>query len=200
MNKPSNYDTAKPSGMNIKPKAGYYIFEILHAEEKMSKSTAQNPSKPMLVLHLDIAEGPYKGYFMNKWRMDKKYQEKNGGNAYYRAVYRRITEHVERLKADVVAIEQSNGFKFDWDEKNLIGKKVGGALGEYEYHSYKNNCTETDIEFRPPLVPVRMVMGDELQAPKLRKLQFKDQGSSDWNSDEPLPEYKNTIVEEDLPF
>lgn len=195
MQKPADYDKTKAAHVIGKPRKGFYVFEILHAEEKMTKATEGKPSRPMLVLHLDIAEGPYRGYFMNKWKNDKKYQ---GDKAYYRAIHRRVMDDVERLKADVTAIEQSNNFKWDWDEQNLIGKKIGGAIGEYEYYSVKNSTIMTDIEFRY-LLPISRAMSGELDPPATKKLKqdnsFNDQGCSD--SDEPLPEY---VDSQELPF
>jgi hypothetical protein len=200
MNKPTNYDTTKPQQLIGRPRKGYYVFQILHAEETMTKAKEGQASRPMLVLHLDIAEGAHAGYFMDKWRKDKKY---NGDKAFYRAIHRCVVDNVERFKADMLSIEKSNpGFKWDWDEATLIGKQVGGAIGEYEYHSHKNNCTMIDTEYRF-LVPVPQVRSGELDPPALRKLKqgnFTDQG---WSGDDgDLPEYAGDpgVSEEDLPF
>jgi hypothetical protein len=180
MNKPANYETVKPRGLIGKPRKGFYVFKILNAEEKMTKAAEGKPSRPMLVLHLDIAEGPYAGYFMDKWKKDSKY---NPDKAFYRAIHRQITEDTERLKTDITSIEKSNGFTWDWDEASLIGKIVGGAIGEYEYFSKASQSIQTDIEYRY-LLPVSQVRSGELDPPLIRKLK-KGDTSFDFGDNDP---------------
>lgn len=196
MKKPENYDAAQPTLTLAKPKAGYYAFEILHAEEAMSRPKDGKPSKPMLVLHLDIAEGEYKGYFMNRWRMDKKFS-KEPDKVYYRAVYRKVTENIDSLKADITAIEQSNNFKFDWDERSLIGKKVGCGVCEYEYYSYKYQNIGTDVDIISRLVPVKLALSGNLVIPRLRKL---DERNNQGSNDDYGPTPENKQFDDDLPF
>jgi hypothetical protein len=200
MQKPTNYDTTKPAQTIGRPRKGYYVFTILHAAEELTKPKENQPSRPMLVLHLDIAEGPYAGYFMDKWRKDKKY---NPDKAFYRAIYRCVAENVERLKGDMLNVEKSNpGYTWGFDEATLIGKVIGGGIGEYEYLS-KQNSVQTDIELRN-LVSVSQVHSGELDPPALRKLKgnqsFANQG---WSGDDgDVPEYAGDpgVSEEDLPF
>lgn len=124
MYKPNGYDSVEAkefTGFNS-PSAGAYVFGICDAEERTSKN-----GNPMLVLHLDIAEGEFKGNYselskrFSKDRLLKHYRVLSDENSGY-------------VKGDVKAIEESNrGFKFNFDEKTLRGKLVGGMLQEEEY-------------------------------------------------------------------
>jgi hypothetical protein len=129
MFKPSNYDTENPKTFaNENPIAGPYIAIIVSAEEKKSKA-----GNPMLVLSVDIAEGPFKMFYSNlsdrltKDCLLKHYCVLSEDNAAY-------------LKGDILAIEHSNkDFKYDFNEQSLVGKFVGINLREEEYKASDGN-------------------------------------------------------------
>ena len=127
MNKPNNYDNVQAaSPINQGPKAGPYILGIVNAELKISKS-----GNEMLVLSVDIAEGEHRGYF-NK--LSKKL-DKDCSLKYYQLTEGNSTKY---FKGTITSIEHSNnGYAFNFDEKTLTGKLVGGNLREEEY--YANN-------------------------------------------------------------
>jgi hypothetical protein len=123
MFKPQGYDGVEAKNFqNDKLGAGPYVGVITFAEEKQSKNGNQ-----MLVLNVDIAEGPFKGnYAALSQRLAKDCYLKH---------YRVLSEdNAGYLKGDILAIEHSNqNFKYDFEEKSLIGKFVGINLREEEY-------------------------------------------------------------------
>jgi len=146
MNKPSNYDTTEAftgDGSRLTP--GGKICVIVNAYE----GTAKSSGKPMLMLEYDIAEGDEKGYFDGL-------QKQFGGD--WRGIYRQGTVDADGncspwFKGMITAIEESNpGYKFNFDERTLIGKKFGGVFGDEEYID-KNN----EIKVIAKLAQVRSV-------------------------------------------
>ena len=86
--------------------------------------------KEQLCLELDLAEdGEFKDYYQKQFDNSTKKDKKWG------CIYRQLTqESPEYFKGMITAIENSNpGFKFNWDENQLVGKKVGGVFGLEEY-------------------------------------------------------------------
>lgn len=161
--KPENYDNVE---FKQALEAGGYILKIIDAEYV--------PSKDYVKLCVDIAEGPYKNYFMKKqyngnWSLDAiKYMSlKNTEGA------------IKALKSDITSIEKSNNFTFDWNEKSLIGKKVGGIFCKIQYQA--NDGT---LKFKTKLDRFRsveaIVSGDfEVPAPKYLELDGQV-GTSDY--------------------
>lgn len=112
------YNDVKPkeAGADKKLVAGGYVCMIKGTEEKVS-STGKN----MVVLYLDIVEGEFTNYFVDK--PVRYYQLIEGEKS------------VAFFKGMIKAIENSNPrYSFDYNNPNnvtgLIGKKVGFIFGE----------------------------------------------------------------------
>lgn len=187
--KPENYDNVN---VNFPLEEGGYILKIVDAEYV--------PNKDYVILKLDICEGPMKGYFAKKvyngkWSLDavKYLSLKNTDGA------------IKALKADITAIERSNNIIFDWNEKSLIGKKVGGVFGKEQYQA--NDGT---VKFKVKLKRLRsveaIVTGDfEIPAPEY--LDLSQAGASDYLESARavasfMEQEKNdfNISDDDLPF
>ena len=183
MQKPQGYETAETKeyqGFNS-PTPGAYILGIISAEVTQSKS-----GNNMLVLSLDIADGEFKGHYRRK-------QEQFGGNKLLK--HRRVVDTEKSLpyfKGDIKAIENSNlGFKFDFDERKLKGKLVGGMLGEKEFEGRDGEIATTlELSF---LCSVDKVRSGELKPPKIKRLDGSTLQSE--YAQETMQEQ-----EEDLPF
>ena len=135
---PAQMNTAQP--VEQIP-AGAYVARILTAEEVNG----------FLVLKLDIAEGPYAGYYeklhANAWA-------DTNGNKRWKGTYRlRIpkegTDYYERdvvrFNGDLWLIMESNpGYEWDWNEESLMMKLVGITIREAEYdvNGYSGVTTE----------------------------------------------------------
>lgn len=127
MEKINGYDEAQAlTGEFETLDAGGYICIIKGAKEEMSST-----NKKMLTIAFDIAEGEKAGFYQRKFdedtRIDKKWQ----------GTYRQMLEGEKAagyLKGLMTSLEASNSnFKWNWDEKKLIGLKFGGIFGREEY-------------------------------------------------------------------
>lgn len=130
MKKPENYDTTEAMTGEFKQlPPGAYNCIIRDAHEITSQS-----GKNMLQLRLDIADGEYKDYFKNQYiSAGKKY-----GDAKWRGIYNQLTEgdSLGYFKGLIQDIETSNpGYKFNFDEKTLINRQIGGVFGREQYRN-----------------------------------------------------------------
>lgn len=160
--KPANYDNVV---VNQMLEVGGYVMKIVKTEYV--------PDKEYVRLFLDIAEGPYRDYFANhlfngKWSLDavKYLSLRNTDNA------------IKSLKADVTAIENSNNFTWDWDEKTLVHKLVGAVFGKVQYQA--NDGT---LKFKVKLDRLRSVdkiRSGDFVIPEPKLLDLSEVGSADY--------------------
>lgn len=131
MEKINNWDNIEAKGITdfVRLNAGGYVGIIKNAEEYTSETTGNKSLK----IECDIAEGNFKDYFQksydNNQNMDKKWDINS-------TRFLGLSENaLPFLKGFITAVENSNvGYKWDWDEKKLIGKKVGLV---YQYEEYE---------------------------------------------------------------
>ena len=118
--------------------AGPYVAVI-----KAVKIDGQEPEQT-LVLRVDVAEGEYKDYFMNRY---KRESEKGTYEPRYKGDFRLRIPNENNTKAmypesdlrnfndAMFRIEGSNpGYHWDWNEQGLVGKIVGINMQEGEYN------------------------------------------------------------------
>lgn len=121
MNKPNDYDSVTPMTNDYKKvPAGAYKLGIVSAEI----TTTKNSNREMITLHLDIADGEFKNYY-------RELSTKLNKPCYLR--YNQLTDgnSTPFFKGMVTSIEKSNqGYVFNFDEKTLARKFVGGMLQE----------------------------------------------------------------------
>lgn len=108
---------------------GGYICKITKVEDRVGSFC--------LYIEYDIAEGEFAGHAAdclerNGFTPLKMY--KNYGSTDPNATDEKRRKIEGMFKAFVDDIEKSNpGYKWDWNEKGLVGKTVGMVLGEEEY-------------------------------------------------------------------
>lgn len=127
MNKPQGYDEAQSYTGDFEAlKLGGHICKIIDAIE----GTTQNGNGYLDIL-FDIEEGEQAGYYA------KRFEEMNkNGQAKWQGTYRQFTggNSTPYFKGMIENIEKSNlGYKFNFDEKTLIGKLFGGVFGREQY-------------------------------------------------------------------
>ena len=122
--------------------AGAYVAKI-----KAAKVDGVEPDQ-WFTLRVDVAEGPYTGYFLNRYNKDKsssRFEPKYKGDYRLRipndenknAPY--PESDIKNFNALVYCIEHSNpGYHWDWDDPNLVqgltGKLVGINMQAGEYN------------------------------------------------------------------
>ena len=111
------FETLEPGG---------YVCKILKVQ------TEERYYGTLLRIGFDIAEGEHEGYYRRRFDQKKQYDENaKWPGMYYQTVRQ---DDLRYFKGFITSIEASNpGFKWDWDEKKLVGKLFGGIFGEEEY-------------------------------------------------------------------
>ena len=108
-----------------------------------------------LVLRLDITEGEWAGYYARRYQQDD--DRFRGGGRYepkYKGVFRLRVPNPDNPKSQhpewdlrafnsaIWAVEQSNpGYRWDWNEAGLKGRRVGMNVREAVYR----DCTYSEI-------------------------------------------------------
>lgn len=140
---------------------GGYALKIMDAKE------VANDWGNTLVISFDIAEGEFKDFFANN------YKSQSGEDKKWKGTYRLREPRDDGSKEDewttmrfntfVVNVETSNqGYHWDWDEKKLKGKLIGGLFNNKEYdfngrHGFYTNCHS--------LVPVEKIRSGKFEIP-----------------------------------
>ena len=97
---------------------GGYIAKIMNIEDDVQKEC--------LKISFDIADGKFKDYYMNLYKTLNFW-----GGTFYRS-YKDSAKSF--FKGFITAVENSNqGYRWDWNEQSLKGKKVGIVLREEDY-------------------------------------------------------------------
>ena len=137
MKKPSDWESAPAYTGEASaqlPKGGY----VLKIKAAKVEETQQYGEK--LHILFDIAEGDYKDFVQAKYDKTKA-ESNNPKDVKWPAVGRYNTFVSTKdgttngwFKGLITSIEKSNNYKFDWDEKSLVNKLVGGlfAVDEFE--------------------------------------------------------------------
>lgn len=152
---------------------GAYVAQIkaVHIE-------GQEPDQT-LILRIDISEGPFKDYYMNRYMHDSK-NEKSKYPAKYKGDFRLRIPNPDNKKAmypesdlkkfndAIFRIESSNpGYHWDWNEEGLKGLTVGVSVrqGTYNGSGYtKLARLETADDVRKGLVKEMLPMAPRSDA------------------------------------
>lgn len=165
MEKPVGYDQAESADSGrMQPPGRPYIFGVVGVSIQPKKDGS---GERVMHLNLDIAEGPFKNYFTklsqkaNKDRTLRFFQGVDGKSLFH-------------FKGLITSFEKSNNIKFDWNEKILLGKKIGGNSYEKEYQRGDGTIgTFLEIEH---LCSTHHVTNGDLKVLPVKKLQIAEQG------------------------
>ena len=149
------------------PPVGAYIGEIQAVRE------IEIYDRPAIELFIEITEGEYANRF-HEVHEDQK--ERFGDTAKYKGIFRLFPYLGENdddwrkkvFEENLWAVEQSNpGYKWDWDEKKLKGKKVGINIRNRLYTYNNKNRTTTEIG--------QLESIEDVKNGKCKKLKDRDQ-------------------------
>jgi len=152
---------------------GGYVCKITAVEDRYEKE--------YLFIEYDIEEGKFKGHF----------KELYDGFSFWGGSFIRSYKETARsfFKGFLTALEQSNsGFKFDNDERALVGKIVGLVLGDEEY------------EGKDGTVKVRKCVAQIHSADKIRKKDFKVPDIKKLKATEAMANLTDIADDDDMPF
>ena len=175
------YNNAEaPSGFEqIEP--GWYPGTIL--EVKQTQTAWGDES---VTFFFDIIDGKYKQYFSKNYKADSNPDKKWRGT-----LEQSITEKgIPYFKGLITAIEESNpGFKWDFEESSLKGKKVGiGFRKEWYEKNGEDKYVIRAFAFRD----IAKVISGELEIPKDRMK--KASPAQGYTSPTPIPPVVNAYA------
>lgn len=199
MKKFSGYEETKVfTGEGRLPKGGY-IVRILKVEEVVYSWGS------VLKMDFDIAEGEYKNFYQRNFD-DQEQEQKKWKGSYRLPIPRDDGSQQDgwtksRFKATMEAFEQSNaGFRWNWDEKQLMGKLVGGLFNEKEWEMNERTGWYTQCK---KLVAVKEIKEGTYRLPKDEPLAKKSEQSmfsaSETNNDG-FMHISDDADDEGLPF
>ena len=90
--------------------------------------------REQMVLLFDIAEGEHEAFYEKQFTFRKQSSQ----DAKWGGVYKQYTrdKSLPYFKGIICSVEKSNnGYRWDWNEKGLVGKKFGGIFGREEFLS-----------------------------------------------------------------
>lgn len=154
MKKFNGYDEIKAYQEKERLPRGAYILKILNAEE------VTNSFGTVLVFSFDIAEGEFKDFYRQDY--NNQFQEDKKWKGTYRLFEpredgsQRDAWTKSKFKGVMTAFEESNpGYHFDWDEKKLVGKLIGGLFINKEWEMGDRSGWFTSCERFVDIMSVR---------------------------------------------
>ena len=119
---------------------GAYECVIKDARLNHNEETGKNTLK----ISIDIASGEYKDYFLKAYENDTRIDRKWNNNAIRYIAYE--GDNVAFFKGFITSVENSNvGYKWNWEESTLKGKKVCGV---FQYEEYEKQDGTRGIKVR----------------------------------------------------
>ena len=137
-----DFDKVEAKGMDdFKPlPIGAYECTIVIARENKNEESGKTTFK----VGVDIASGEYKDYFRKMYDNDSRIDKKWNNNAVRYLAFE--GENVAYFKGFLTCVENSNpGYKWNWDEKTLINKKICGV---FQYEEYEKQDGTKGVKVR----------------------------------------------------
>lgn len=163
MKKPEGYDEAQAFGeFETLPAGGYKcIIKSVVCQETTN-------GKEYLKIGFDIAEGKYKDFYQKKFTNDTRPEPKWSG------IWTVFTEGYNpgttnpKFKGLITSIEASNnGFKFSFNEQELVNKKVGIVFREEEFIGQQDKQIHTAVK---PFFAVAYDKAEEAKIPNKKEI------------------------------
>ncbi len=180
----NNYESVQANGGEYaKPKAGGYVVKILDVNDIPLDTTTGKGD--YLKIDYDICEGEFAGYY-------KELNKKFGGDWFANFIRSYKEKALGMFKHFMNCVEESNaGFSWDWNEKELIGKKVGVVLQEEEY---RKNDGSVGVRLKVQgIKTVKQILDGDFNVPSTKKLEG--------NSTEQTNAVQfEEVTDEELPF
>lgn len=142
MEKIENWDQVEAKGMEDFKSLPIGAYEcIIRKAEPYKNPTSEKES---FRVQVDIASGDYKDYFQKRYDNDTRSDKTWDNNATRYLAYQ--GENASFFKGFITCVENSNpGYKWDWDETKLKGKKICGV---FQYEEYENQEGKRNAKVR----------------------------------------------------
>ena len=193
-----DFDKVEAKGMDDFRGLPIGAYECVIKDARINHN--EQSGKDTFKVSVDIASGEYKDYFQKMYESDTRIDRKWNNNAVRYLAF--TGDNVAYFKGFLTVIENSNiGYKWDWDETKLKGKKVCGV---FQYEEYEKQDGTKGIKVR--LSKFRSL--DKLKdievsdSVKLLDGTYVDYEEYIERQDNPLSDFKNEmeISDDALPF
>lgn len=130
MEKIENWDKVEAKGMEDFKSLPVGAYECVIKDARINEN--EMTGKKTFKVSIDIASGEYKDYFLKRYQNNNMQDKKWDNNAVRYLGYE--GDNVAYFKGFITCVENSNpGYKWDWDETKLKGKKICGVFQYEEY-------------------------------------------------------------------
>lgn len=202
MEKIENWDSVEAKGMEDFKALPIGAYECVIVGAGIHES--EQSGKKSFKVAVDIAKGEYKDYFKKRFDANTNMDKKWDNNAVRYLAFE--GDNVSYFKGFITCVENSNtGYKWDWDETKLKGKKICGV---FQYEEYEKQDGSKGVKVRlnkfrsldkikdiTPNYSVRLLNGSYMDIDEYNE-------KNEENTSSPLGEFENVveITNEDLPF
>lgn len=137
-----NWENVEAKGMEDFKSLPIGAYECVIRKAEIYKNPTTE--KESFRVQVDIASGEYKGYFQQRYdnntRSDKTWDNNSTRYLAFQG------DNVSYFKGFITCVENSNaGYKWDWDETKLTGKKICGV---YQYEEYERQDGTKGVKVR----------------------------------------------------
>lgn len=137
-----DFDKVEAKGMDDFRGLPIGAYECVIKDARINHN--EQSGKDTFKVSVDIASGEYKDYFQKMYESDTRIDRKWNNNAVRYLAF--TGDNVAYFKGFLTVIENSNiGYKWDWDETKLKGKKVCGV---FQYEEYEKQDGTRGIKVR----------------------------------------------------
>lgn len=173
---------------------GAYECVIINAVENHNQDTGKTTLKVMV----DIAEGEFKGYYQKRFDENNNADKKWDNNATRYLAFQ--GDNVSYFKGFITCVENSNvGYKWDWDETKLRGKKICGV---FQYEEYEKQDGAKAVKVRLNKFRSLDKMKDVEVSDSVRLLNGSYVSIDDYNErkEESSESVVTVVTDDELPF
>lgn len=137
-----DFDKVEPKGMDDFKSLPIGAYECVIKDARVNENT--ETGKKTLKISVDIAKGEYQDYFLKRYNNNTNTDKKWDNNA---CRFLGIEgDSIPFLKGFLTSVENSNtGYKWNWDETTLKGKRICGV---FQYEEYEKQDGSRAIKVR----------------------------------------------------
>lgn len=142
MERIENWETVEAKGMEDFKILPIGAYECVIKDARINKN--EENGKETFKVSIDISNGEFKDYFQKRYDNSTLHPKKWDNNAVRYLAFQ--GDNASYFKGFITCVENSNtGYKWDWDESKLTGKKICGV---FQYEEYKKQDGSKAVKVR----------------------------------------------------
>lgn len=201
MERIENWDKVEAKGMEDFKALPIGAYECVIVGAGIHKN--EQSGKKSFKVAIDIASGEFKDYFKKRFDANTNMDKKWDNNAVRYLAFE--GDNVSYFKGFITCVENSNpGYKWDWDETKLKGKKICGV---FQYEEYEKQDTTKAIKvrinkFRSLDKMKNIEVSDSVKLLNGSYMSIDDYNESHEDNSSPLEKFESVveITDDQLPF